>query len=81
MEALDRLLALDLELSPPSSGGAGTPAHAGVAQADDCHRGNRAASPRRDSLGHNPLKAETRVRIPLEPPTTIQLRLMALGFA
>jgi hypothetical protein len=35
--------------------------------------GNRAVSPRRYSPGYNPLKAETRVRIPLEPPPSSRL--------
>ena len=30
--------------------------------------GNPRVSPRHCRRGHNPLKAETRVRIPLEPP-------------
>jgi hypothetical protein len=32
--------------------------------------GNRGVSPRRDSPGYNPLKAKTRVRIPLMGATT-----------
>jgi hypothetical protein len=42
-------------------------------------RGNRAVSSRNYSAGHNPLKANTRVRIPLEPPTTIHLALWRSG--
>jgi hypothetical protein len=55
--ALDRLLALDLDPSPPH--------FVAIAVAVASRSGKRAASPGRSRRRHDPLKAETRVRIPL----------------
>jgi hypothetical protein len=42
--------------------------------------GNRAVRPRHDRPCHRPLKAKTRVRIPLEPPSQ-SIGLVILRFA